>query len=223
MKLKSLWKDDGVFPLDRYGNEIATTPTAQHVLLTSGMTDSAGWTDAPFLFELKAGEHTLALEMQEGAVTLEAPSVRGQEKAAAYAGQAAAGDALIVIEGEQIDSRNKSSIRAAGEFDPQLTPYETEHRKMNFLDGASFDSAGDEVTWRFTAEKEGWYQLGFRYRQSVKADFPVFADVLIDGEMPSAEAQRLPFDYATSFDTAQVKTPRTARRRPSSSPPGSTP
>ena len=206
VKLKSLWKDDGVFPLDRYGNEIATTPSAQRVLLECGMTDSAGWTDAPFLFELSQGEHTLLLQMQEGAVTLETLSVRAKEKAASYAGQAADGDALIIIEGEQIDSRNKSSIRAAGEFDPNLTPYETEHRRMNFLDGASFDSAGDEVTWRFTAEKEGWYQLGFRYRQSVKADFPVFADVLIDDEMPSAEAQRIPFDYATSFTTAQAKT-----------------
>ena len=205
VKLKSLWTDDGVFPLDRYGNEIATTPTAQHVLLTSGMTDSAGWTDAPFLFELKAGEHTLNLQMQEGAVTLESLSVRGRETPAAYAGQAAAGNALIVIEGERIHSRNKSSIRAAGEFDPGLTPYETQHRKMNFLDGASFDSAGDEVTWRFTAEREGWYQLGFRYRQSVKADFPVFADVLIDGVLLSNEASRVPFDYATSFTTSQVK------------------
>ena len=206
VKWKSLWQDDGVFPLDRYGNEIAVTPTAQHVLQTAGMTDSAGWTDRPFLVELTAGEHTLTLDMQEGAMTLESISLRAPEDAPAYAGQPAAGDALIVIEGEKIDSRNKSSIRAAGEFDPQLTPYETEHRKMNFLDGASFDAAGDEVTWRFTAEKEGWYQLGFTYRQGVKADFPVFADVLIDGALPSLEARRVPFDYATSFATSFVTT-----------------
>lgn len=205
VKLKSLWMDDGVFPLDRYGNEIATTPAAQHVLLQAGIADSAGWTDTPFLFELTAGEHTLLLNMQEGAVTLETLSVCGQESAAAYAGQAAAGEALIVIEGELIDSRNKSSIRAAGEFDPGLTPYETEHRRMNLLDGASFDSAGDEVTWRFTAGQEGWYQLGFRYRQNIKTDFPVFADVLIDGTMPSVLARQIPFDYSASFGTTVVK------------------
>ena len=206
VKLKSLWMDDGVFPLDRYGNEIATTPAAQRTLLSCGIQDSAGWTDSPFLFELTAGEHTLRLQMQEGAVTLEGLSVRAKESLPDYRGQAAAGDALIVIEGEQIYSRNKSSIRAAGEFDPGLTPYETQHRKMNFLDGASFDSAGDEVTWRFTAEKEGWYWLGFRYRQNVKTDFPVFADVLIDGKMPSAQARQIAFDYAASFAFGQAKT-----------------
>ncbi len=206
VKLKSLWTDDGVFPLDRYGNEIATTPAAQRVLLSCGIQDSAGWTDAPFLFELAAGEHTLTMDMQEGAVTVENLSVRGREAPAAYAGQAAAGDQMIVIEAEQIASRNKSSIRAAGEFDPNLSPYETEHRKMNFLDGASFDAAGDEVSWRFTADKEGWYHLGFFYRQSVKADFPVFADVLIDGALPSEEARQVRFDYATSFTANQALT-----------------
>ena len=206
VKLKSLWKDDGVFPLDRYGNEIATTPTAQRVPLTCAVQDSAGWTESPFLFELTAGEHTLLLQMQEGAVTLEGLSVRAKAALPVYEGRAAEGNALIVIEGERIDSRNKSSIRAAGEFDPNLTPYETRHRKMNFLDGASFDAAGDEVTWRFTAEEEGWYYLGFRYRQSVKADFPVFADVLIDRELSSAEARQIAFDYATSFAFGQALT-----------------
>ena len=90
VKLKSLWMDDGVFPLDRYGNEIATTPTAQRVLLECGIGDSAGWTDTPFLFELAAGEHTLLLQMQEGAVTLEGLSIRSRETPKAYAGQAAA-------------------------------------------------------------------------------------------------------------------------------------
>ena len=204
IKLKSLWKDDGVFPLDRYGNEIATTPSAVRVPLETGMTDSAGWTDSPFLLELTAGDHTLHFSMQEGAVTLLALSLRAPQKAAAYAGEPAEGDRLIMIEGEQIDSRNKSSIRAAGEFDTALTPYETEHRKLNFLDGASFDSAGDEVTYAFTAEKTGWYQLGANYRQTVKTDFPVFVDLLIDGALPSEAARQVGFDYASGFTRTTV-------------------
>ena len=199
IKFKSYWTDDGVFPLDRYGNEIATTPTAQRVRHESGLTDSAGWTDVPFLFELKAGDHTLSMEMQEGSVTLETMGLRAPEKPAPWEGQEAAGDSLVVIEAEQIASRNKSSIRAAGEFDPSLTPYETTNRKLNYLDGLSFDSAGDEVSWNFTTEKEGWYNLSFRYRQNVKTDFPVFADVKIDGKQTDGEARCIPFDYTTSF------------------------
>ncbi|MBQ8160353.1 MAG: extracellular solute-binding protein [Clostridia bacterium] len=206
VKLRSLWMDDGIFPLDRYGNEIATTPEAKHVLLSCGISDSAGWTDVPFLFEMTKGDHALHLTLQEGAVTLAGLSVRARKTIPAYEGQADEGDGLIILEGEKIYSRNKSSIRAAGEFDPVLTPYETEHRRMNYLDGASFDTAGDEVTWHLTAEKEGWYRILFHYRQNVKADFPVFADVLIDGELQSVESRQIPFDYATSFTYAPVET-----------------
>ena len=206
IKLKAVWQDDGVFPLDRYGNEIATTPAAQDVVQEAGWTDSTGWTDGPFLIELDAGRHTLKLEMQEGAAWIGGISLRARQQASAYAGGEAAGDQLISIGAEKIFRRNKSSIRAAGEFDANLTPYDTEHRRMNFLDGASFDTAGDEVTWQFQAEKDGWYHLAMNYRQSVKADFPVFADVRIDGEVPSAEALKVPFDYQTGFETRTVKT-----------------
>ncbi len=199
IKLKSLWEDDGAFPMDRYGNEIAPTPAAQPVEQETGLSDSAGWTDHPFLFQLTAGDHVLKMEMQEGNVTLLNMSLRKPEQVPAYAGEAAEGNALIVVEGENMASRNKSSIRAAGEFNASLTPYSTDHRKLNFLDGASFDSAGDLVTWRFSVEKAGWYQIGMKYRQSVKADFSVFADLLIDGKLPSAEAKQVGFEYATSF------------------------
>ena len=206
VKLKALWQDDGVFPLDRYGNEIATTPSAADTVQEAGMTDSAGWTDGPFQVELDAGEHTISIEMQDGALWIGRISLRAKKEDAAYEPHAAEGDALITISAEKISARNKSSIRAAGEFDANLTPYDTEHRKMNFLDGASFDSAGDQAEWRFTVEKEGWYHLAANYRQTVKTDFPVFADVLIDGEIPSTEARRVPFGYQTGFKTGTVVT-----------------
>ena len=206
VKLKSLWMDDGVFPTDRYGNEIAPTPTAQDVVQEAGISDSAGWTDHPFLFALAAGEHTLRCEMQEGDLRLLKLALRAPETVPDYAGETAEGSALIIVEGEKMASRNKSSIRAAGEFDANLTPYDTEHRKLNFLDGASFDSAGDIVTWAFDVSEAGWYQIGMRYRQSVKADFSVFADLLIDGALPSGEARQIGFEYATGFKMKTLTT-----------------
>ncbi|MGN1020010.1 MAG: extracellular solute-binding protein [Aristaeellaceae bacterium] len=199
VKLKSLWVDDGEFPLDRYGNEVATTPWSADELQSVGITDSAGRVDRPFLFELTAGEHTVSFDVQNGSVEITALTLRSPETVQAYNPGSAEGKALIVVEGEHIDSRNKSSIRGAGEFTPELNPYSVEKRLINHLDGASFDTAGDTVTYRFTAEEEGWYQLGFYYRQSAKTDFPVFVDVRIDGVLQSEEARAVAFDYTTSF------------------------
>lgn len=199
VKLKSLWVDDGEFPVDRYGNEVATTPYSADVDQTVGITDSAGRIDRPFLFELTAGEHTMGFEVKDGAVAISAITAQAAKAVPDYAPGSAAGKALIVVEGERIASRDKSSIRGAGEFTPELNPYSVETRLINHLDGASFDTAGDTVTYAFTAEEEGWYQLGFYYRQTGKTDFPVFVDVRIDGELQSEEARAVAFDYTTSF------------------------
>jgi len=200
IKLDSLWVDDGVFPVDRYGNEIATTPWAEDAVLSAGLTDSTGRTADPFLFELKAGEATLDFIVQDGGVELSAVSLRAPEKLPEYVAGDAKGERIIVIEAEKIHSRSESSIRGAGEFNAALSPYSTELRKINYLDGASFDEAGDTVTWAFTVEEAGWYQLGAYYRQNAKADFPTFVDIRIDGLIPTQAAREVPFDYTTSFD-----------------------
>lgn len=199
VKLNSLWVDDGVFPTDRYGNEVATTPHAADTVQSTGIADSTGRTDVPFLFELKAGEHTLTFDVQDGEIELSGMSLRAPVTVPAYEGQVAEGDNLILIEAENIASRNESSIRGAGEFNAVLTPYDVEVRRINHLDGASFDSAGDTVTYNFTVQETGWYYMDFFYRQSVKADFPVFVDILIDGQLPSQAAKQVPFDYETGF------------------------
>lgn len=204
VKLHSLWMDDGIFPTDRYGNEVATTPHAADVEQTVGLTDSAGRIDVPFLFELTAGEHTIAFTVQDGAADLTGMSLRAPAELPAYTGGDASGENIIVIEGEAIHSRNDSSIRGAGEFSAILSPFDVEKRRINYLDGASFDTAGDTVTYAFTAEESGWYQLGFFYRQNAKADFSTFVDVMIDGACPSAAAKNIPFPYATGFKPLTV-------------------
>ena len=200
VKLNSLWVvDSDEIPVDRYGNEIAPTPVYAQVEQSVGVTDSTARIDAPFLFELKAGSHTLALECQDSGTHISAVTLKGPDAVPAYAGEKAQGSGMIVIEGEDIYSRSKSSIRGAGEFNAVLTPYSIDHRVLNHLDGASFDTAGDTVTYAFKAEKAGWYNLDFHYRQSVKADFPVFLDLLIDGALPSYAAKQVHMDYSTAF------------------------
>ena len=205
VKLNSLWVvESDEIPVDRYGNQIAPTPVSAQTVQTIGMTDSTARIDSPFLFELKAGSHALTLECQDSGTHISAVTLKGPDALPAYAGEKAQGSAMIVIEGEDISSRSKSSIRGAGEFNAVLTPYSIDHRVLNHLDGASFDTAGDTVTYAFKAETAGWYNLDFHYRQSVKADFPVFLDLLIDGAMPSQAARQVHMDYSTAFTDMTV-------------------
>lgn len=205
VKLNSLWVDDGVFSTDRYGNEIATTPEAADVVLQAGISDSAARTAEPMLFELTAGAHTLSFSVQDGGCEVYAVTLKAPVTVPEYVPGDASGSNIIVIEAEKIASRNESSIRGAGEFNAQLSPYSNDNRKINFLDGASFDEAGDVVSWTFEVPQSGWYYLGAYYRQSARADFPTYVDVLIDGVIPSAAGQKVAFPYSTSFTHMQAK------------------
>jgi len=204
VKLNSVWVDDGVFPVDRYGNEIATTPWQAEGILEAGICDSTYRTAEPMLFELTAGEHVIGFSVQDGGMELSAVTLKAPVAVPEKQTGDASGDALIVIEAEQIAARNESSIRGAGEFNARLNPYSNDYRKVNFLDGASFDEAGDMVTWRFTVEESGWYNLGAYYRQSARADFPTYVDIYVDGVIPHQGAQRVAFDYSTSFTHMQA-------------------
>ncbi len=206
VKLNSVWVDDGVFPVDRYGNQIATTPYAADVVSEAGISDSTGRTADPMRFELTAGEHTIAFTVQDGGVDISALTLKAPKTVPAYEGGDASGTNIVVIEAELIAERSESSIRGAGEFNAQLSPYTNDHRSINFLDGASFDAANDMVTWRFTVPETGWYQLGAYYRQSARADFPTFVDVYVDGVIPHTEAMKVPFHYTTSFTHMVAKT-----------------
>ena len=204
VKMNSVWVDDGVFPVDRYGNEIATTPWQQEGVIEAGICDSTYRTAEPMLFELTAGEHKIGFSVQDGGMELYAVTLKAPVQVPETVMGNAAGTNLIVIEAEQIAARNESSIRGAGEFNARLSPYDNDYRKVNFLDGASFDEAGDMVTWRFTVEESGWYNLGAYYRQSARADFPTYVDIYVDGAIPHQGAQRVAFPYSTAFTRMQA-------------------
>lgn len=205
VKVNSVWVDDGVFPTDRYGNEIATTPYQAEGVLEAGIGDSTFRTAEPMLFELKAGTHEISFSVQDGGVDISAVTLKAPVQVPEKQSGDAKGDNLIVIEAERIAARNESAIRGAGEFNARLSPYDNNYRKVNFLDGASFDEAGDMVTWKFNIEESGWYYLGAYYRQSARADFPTYVDIYVDGAIPHQGAQRVAFDYTTAFKTMQAK------------------
>ena len=220
VKLDSVWVDDStkeraegeenerVYPTDRYGNEIATTPYAKPGVLEAGIADSAARTADPLLFDLKAGEHTIGFTVNDGSINISAVTLKAPVAVPAYEHNAAEGKTCITIEAEDIVARSESSIRGAGEFSADLSPYSNDYRMINFLDGASFDEAGDMVTWKFVVPegKAGYYKLGAYYRQSARADFPTLVDIFVDGKIPSEEACQVPFAYTTSFTHMEAET-----------------
>jgi len=89
----------------------------------------------------------------------------------------------------------------ACELEVDLDPYNVEIKALNTIDNASFKDAGQKITYEFEVEEAGTYYLALNYKQSEKADFPVFINVEVDGNIPNSAFYNYGLEYGKSYQT----------------------
>lgn len=200
-KLESQWtaKPDKVY--DSYGNEVVSMPDKVFDWQNKYVQDATYRYTQPLGIELQQGKNTVSIELNEGTLLLGDISLTAKPQVPEYTGsETAAGDGFIEIQAEDFLYRNDSAIHATCEYDPDLYPYQAGNRVMNTVDATSFGEGGQEVTYSFDAEKAGNYYIAFHYSQGDKADFPVFMNVKIDGEIPNTEFENHAFAYEKKYE-----------------------
>ncbi|MDE6622380.1 MAG: extracellular solute-binding protein, partial [Lachnospiraceae bacterium] len=200
-KLESQWtaKPDKVY--DSYGNEVVSMPDKVYDWQNKYVQDSTYRYSQPLGIELQQGKNTVTIELNEGTLVLGMVYLTAKPQVAEYTGsEVAAGDGFIEIQAEDFLYRNDSAIHATCEYDPDLYPYQAGNRVMNTIDATSFSEGGQEVTYSFTAEKAGNYYIAFHYSQGDKADFPVFMNVKIDGNLPNTAFENHAFAYEKKYE-----------------------
>lgn len=197
----SEWVADAAVTYDRYGNEIAPVPQKQKEPQTVLLSDGSNRYEEALLIPLDQGENTLSFTVTEGDILITSVELREKQTYAEVNYEPATGNQLIRIEGENIGSRNDSSIRATGEYDLNLYPYSSKKKVLNTLDANSFKRSGQKVTYNLTAETAGYYHLAVEYKQSNRIDYPVFVDVAVDGTIINERTVAYPFPYSTKYQT----------------------
>lgn len=200
-KLESQWtaKPDKVY--DSYGNEVVSMPDKVYDWQNKYVQDSTYRYTQPLGIELEQGKNTISIELNEGTLLLGDICLTAKPQVPEYTGsEAAVGDGFIEIQAEDFLYRNDSAIHATCEYDPDLYPYQAGNRVMNTVDATSFGEGGQEVTYSFNAEKAGSYYIAFHYSQGDKADFPVFMNVRIDGELPNTAFENHAFAYEKKYE-----------------------
>lgn len=205
LEFETSWIQESEKSLDRYGNEIVSMPEKLIRWETKAVSDGSYRYAEPLKLELEKGTHTLEIGVSEGSFLLGDVTLQAPEETAAYTGsEKAEGSGLITIQGEDFYIRNDSAIHATGEYDSALDPLSATETVLNTLDGDSFHTAGQSVTWQFEVQQDGWYYLAMNYRQSEKNDFPVFVDWRIDGEIPNTAFCSYPVEYTAKYATKSL-------------------
>lgn len=164
---------------------------------------------------LEKGTHTLSFEVDEGipflleALTLSAKEyVLDYRDYLAYHKQRGAADTtgvLQLIQGEDHVSQSDASLTPKADTGSVLLqPFSYDEDLVNIGGGAQWTTPGEWLTWNFSVEQEGFYQLAFKYRQNYLDGLFSSRAVYIDGELPYQEMADIPFRYCTGWEMASV-------------------
>lgn len=196
--VSDIWSS-GEIEYDRYGNECIAMPVKLHQWSKTYLHDTAFLFSEPMLIYLKAGENHLTFKVNEGTVELDNLYLEPFTSVKEDTAEIPDGNELILIEAEHMTYRNSPNVRAESEFNTDVTPYDPKLKVLNIVSEASFKTGGVTLEYEFEVKKDGYYNLAFDYRQSTKADFSVYRNIYIDGQIPSASFENMAFPYSKKF------------------------
>lgn len=202
------WKNATENPRsDAQGNEYAQEQIETDSDIKSLIFDYTGVVTEPYQFYLTAGTHLITLfEIGQGVyikgLTLKAPEKVNpySEVAKDYKTEKIDTD-IIVLEGENADVKNsKSIIPKSNNSDAGMTPSDPYTAKINYIGGTSWQSPQSKLAWHFKVEKDGYYYINLRYKQSDLVNGESLRWLKIDGKTPFEEAKSLKFAYDTAWN-----------------------
>ena len=148
--------------------------------------------DTPLQFYLEQGTHTVEFEYISGEMVIGALELDVYQSSPTYSeyikkhsDKSAGKDrVLFEAESENILFKNNNIIRMENTGDPSVSPYKTGSTIMNII---SWSSGGDAVTYEFSVNKSGLYEIALRLKQNFRDGLPSIRRIEIDGAVPFEE------------------------------------
>lgn len=207
LRLNRLWKNAiEQFQTDSEGNQYSPEQEEVFRWQTSKLYDSEGFIIEPLCLALTEGEHELTILLESecvkiGGISLESPEqlptyeeYSKQHQSAAYQGE------KLIYEGEMAALKSqKTYIPLSARNDADVSPVDPFKKLNNYIGGSNWNGDGGAITWNVQAPADGWYQLGFHFRQTYLQEANSYRTLLIDGQIPFAEAQSIAFPYKSGW------------------------
>jgi len=202
LQLDKIYCDAGKVRTDGIGNEFAPEQVAYEDCVLIYPKDSE--TSKNYTVKLTKGEHVISFASINDELyisdlifaverTEEYKQPSNEEKY--YMGDP------IVTEGE--DSLWKNSawlISLADNGSDKVTPSDPIVNRINYIGGSNWKHSGEIITWDVKVPEDGYYSLGFSYRQSLVVNYTSYRTLLIDGVSPFAEVEEVAFPYSDAWN-----------------------
>ena len=211
------------FRLDIHNNELRPTAGQTPVWDEYTLADSTGYYTEAFEFVLPAGENIITLEGKNAMMAVSAIYLSPVEDLDTYdeykdkyVGKPSGGSS-VKIEAEYMDAASDKTIYPIEDSADALTyPHDPSRTVLNTIGGEKWQTAGQWVTYKFTVDKSGMYDIITRFRQNildgmyVNRSLYLYSEGLAEGAdgyyngAPFVEAKTLTYNYGDSWQVTQA-------------------
>ncbi len=201
--------ENGTFETDRDGNDIRPMQGEKVQWMSTYLYASSGLVEDPLCVYLTAGEHTLTLKAIQEPMAIRRVTLRRytppvssatlREQYAA-AGYTAPEVDIIRLQAEHPTAKSESIIMPVSDrSSPAIVPNDPAQYKLNTLGSVGWNSYGGWVSYTFTVEQSGLYQIGLKTKQNFVVGSSSYRKVLLDNREVCQELQAVEFPYSRKW------------------------
>ena len=112
---------------------------------------------------------------------------------------------VIHIEGEDAALKSDAVLYPSSDrTSPATSPTSLSHIIINTIGGTYWAEPKQWIQWDFKVEKAGLYRLNIRGKQDQNPGIVSYRKLMIDGEVPFAEANEIAFNYKTGWQMFEI-------------------
>lgn len=211
-QINRVWEDITDIQTDSRDNQLRPKMGQKPVWQTHSWSDSEGYTNGNLKIYLKSGENTLRLTTTGQSFYIGDLKIYQEKELPSYSDVKAVYDKngykkatqTVKFQAEKTFERNTSTVYPVTDKTSPLTePSSSSKIRLNTVGGTGWQSTGQNVTWEFEAPEDGLYNISLKYLQNVTSGMFTTRKVMIDGEIPFKELEKVAFEYG---DEWQMKT-----------------
>lgn len=195
------------FDLDSEGNEVVPETTTAKGIFHTALTAVDKSSRSRLILNLEQGEQKLELK-SDASITIAQITVTKLETVPDYSAYVElfpqteeTKKHLIVLEAERLTYKNSTMPQAIAAREIEASPYWKNHMTMSMMGGETWKNNGQELSYQFTAQENGWYALSFKYKQDSKKNTYIYRTITIDGEIPFRQAKQAAFPASDKLKT----------------------
>jgi ABC-type glycerol-3-phosphate transport system substrate-binding protein len=195
------------FQVDRYGDQVLPNQMTDDDWQIIPLYNNTYVSVDPLLFVLNEGLNTIEITntsstlIELGDLVLLAPESLVDYETYRQNKPQTDIEAMIRINATEYTEKNSSFTHLMPLNNPAMDPFDPVYKKLNIIDGTSWDLPGQSITYTFDVEQAGNYQLAFHY-QNMKHDYSVFRSIKINGKVPFEELKAYEFEHTGGQDWA---------------------